>query len=83
MRQFLQSMTSYTNFTLAFPKFNRTKAFVEVKNEICCMDLPFGDKLAKEIKSLKLIPVRQDLFGRTVDAKGMKKKNFNGTVKMI
>ena len=44
------------------------------------MELAYVDKLAKEKNSEKCLLVRQDLFGRTVDAKGMKTKDFKETV---
>ena len=40
------------------------------------MDLAYVDKLAKENSGVKYLLVRQDLFDRTVNAKGMKKKRF-------
>ena len=45
------------------------------------MDLAYVDKLAKEDNSVKYLLVRQDLFGRTVNAKGMKAKDYQETVK--
>ena len=42
------------------------------------MDLAYVDKLAKDNKGVKYLLVRQDLFDRTVDAKGMKIKRFQG-----
>ena len=44
------------------------------------MDLAYVDKLAKENNGVKYLPVRQDLFDRTVDAKGMKTKVCKETV---
>ena len=80
VRQFLHSKPSYTKFTLATRKFKRMKAFARFKNEICCMDLAYVDKLAKDNNGVKYFLVRQDLFDRTVDAKGMKSKNSKETV---
>ena len=57
------------------------KAFSRFKNEICCMDLAYVVKLAKDYKSLKYLLVRQDLFDRSVDAKGMKTKDSKVTVR--
>ena len=74
VRQFLHSKPSYKKFTLATRKFKRMKAFARFKNEIWCMDLAYVDKLAKDNNGVKYLLVRQDLFHRTVDAKGMKKK---------
>ena len=39
------------------------------------MELAYVDKLAKDNNGLKYLLVRQDLFDRTVDAKGMKTKD--------
>ena len=74
MRQFLHSKQSYTVFTLATGKLGQLKAYTRFKNEIWCMDLAYVDKLAKDNIGVKYLLVRQDLFDRTVDAKGMKKK---------
>ena len=45
------------------------------------MDLAYVDKLAKENNGLKYLLFRQDLFDRTVTAKGMKTKDSQETVK--
>ena len=50
------------------------KAFASFKNEIWCVDLPYVDKLAKDESGGNYLLVRQDVFDRTVDAKGMKEK---------
>ena len=39
------------------------------------MDLPYVDKLAKANNDVKYLLVRQDLFDRTVNARGMKTKD--------
>ena len=57
------------------------RAFARFRNEIWCMDLAYVDKLAKENSGVKYILVRQDLFDRTVNAKGMKTKDSQETVK--
>ena len=44
------------------------------------MDLAYIDKLAKDNNGVKYLLVRQDLFDRTVDAKG-KKKNSMETIR--
>ena len=44
------------------------------------MDLVYVDKLAKDNNGVKYLLVRQDLFDRTVDAKGMKTKDSKETV---
>ena len=81
VRQFLYSKASYTKFTLAARKFKRMRAFARFKNEIWCMDLAYVDKLAKENNGVKYLLVRQDLFDRTVNAKGMKTRDSQETVK--
>ena len=47
------------------------------------MDLVYVDKLAKDNNSVKYLLVRQDLFDRTPDAKGMKTKNSKETVRLF
>ena len=81
VRQFLHSKPSYTKFTLATRKFKQMKAFARFKNAICCMDLAYVDKLAKDNNGVKCLLVRQDLFDRTVDAKGMKSKDSKETIR--
>ena len=48
---------------------------------IWCMGLAYVDKLANENNGVKYLLVRQDLFDRTVDAKGMKTKVSKKTVR--
>ena len=81
VRHFLHSKPSYTKFTLATRKFKRMKAFPNIKNAIWCTDLAYVDKLAKDNNGVKYLLVRQDLFDRTVDAKGMKTKDSKETVR--
>ena len=57
------------------------KAFAKFKNEIWCLDLAYVVKLAKDNDGVKYLPVRQDLFDRKVDAKGMKTKDSKETVR--
>ena len=57
------------------------KAFARFKNEIWRMDLAYVDKLAKDNNGVMYLLVRQDLFDRTVDAKGMKTKDSKETVR--
>ena len=47
------------------------------------MDLAYVDKLAKQNNGVKYLLVRQDLFDRTVSAKGMKTKDSQETVKAV
>ena len=57
------------------------KAFARFINEIWYMDLAYVDKLAKDKSGVKYLLVRQDLFDRTSDAKGMKTKGSKETVR--
>ena len=66
---------------MAAREFRRMRAFARFRNEIWCMDLAYVDKLAKEKNGVKYLLVRQDLFDRTVNARGMKTKDSQKTVK--
>ena len=55
------------------------KAFARFENDFWCMDVAYVDKLAKNNNVVKYLLVRQDLFDRTVDAKGMKSKDSKRT----
>ena len=57
------------------------RAFARFKGEIWYMDLAYVDKLAKNNNGVKYLLVRQVLFDRTVDAKGMKTRDSKETVK--
>ena len=57
------------------------RAFARLRKEILCMDLAYVGKLAKENNGVKYSLVRQDLFERTVNARGMKRKDSQETVK--
>ena len=87
VRQFLHSKTSYTRFTQATRKLKRMRAFARFKNEIWCLDLAYVDKLANDNNGVKYLLVRQDVFDRTMDAKGIKMKGakdtLNASMKMI
>ena len=81
VRHFLHSEASYTKFTTATRKFKRMRAFAKFRNEIWCKDLAYVDILAKENNGVKYLLVRQDLFDRTVNAKGMRTKDSQEFVK--
>ena len=81
VRQFLFSKGSYTEFTLAAQKLKRMGAFARFKNENWCMDFACVDKLEKENNAVRYLLIRQDLFDRTVKAKGIKTKDSQETVK--
>ena len=81
VRQFLHSKPSYTKFTLATRKLKRMKAFARFKKEIWCRDLAYVDKLPRDNNGVKYLLVHQDLFDRTVDAKGMKSEDSKETVR--
>ena len=66
---------------MAAQKIKRMRAFVRFRNEIWCLDLAYVDKLAKENNGVKYLLFRQDLFDRSVNAKGMKIKDSQETVK--
>ena len=83
VRQFLHSKDSYTKFTLAARKIKRLRAFARFRIEIWCMDFAYVDKLAKENNGVKYLLFRQDLFDRTVNAKGMKTKDSQEIVKAV
>ena len=57
------------------------KDFARFKIEIWCMGLAYVDKLAKDNNGVKYLLVRQHMFDRTVDAKGMKTKDSKETVR--
>ena len=81
VRQFLHSKDSYTQFTLAARKFKRRRVFARFRNGFWCMDLAYVDKLAEENNGVKCLLNRQDLFDRTLNAKGLKTKDAQETVK--
>ena len=81
VRHFLHSKDFSTKFTLAARKFKRMRAFPRFRKEIWCMDFAYVDKLAKENNGVMYLLVRQDLFDGTVNAKGMKTKDSQETVK--
>ena len=81
VRQFLHSKAAYTNFTLATQKLKQMKAFARFRNDFWCMDLAYVDKKAKDKNGVRHLVVRQDLFHRTVDANGMRKKDSSETVR--
>ena len=66
---------------MAALKFKRMGAFARFRNKIWCIDFAYVDKLAKENNGVKYLLVRQDLFDRTVNAKGKKTKDSQETVK--
>ena len=68
-------------FTQATRKFKWMRAFARFKGEIWCKDVAYVDKLAKDNNGVKYSLARQDLFDRTIDAKGMKTKDSKETVK--
>ena len=81
VRQFLHSKDSCSKFTLAARKFKRMGAFAIFRNETWFLGLAYVDKMTKENNGVKYLLVRQDLFDRTVNARGMKTKDSQETVK--
>ena len=59
------------------------KVFARFKNETWCKDIAYLGKLPKEIKGVKYLLVRQDLFETTVDGNGMKQKNPQKRLKLF
>ena len=57
------------------------RAFTRFEDEIWCKNLAYVDKLAKDKNGVMNLVDRQDLFDRTVDAKGMKTKDSKETIK--
>ena len=83
VQYFLHSKSSYTRFNQATRKFRRMRAFARFKNETWWMELAFVDNLAKDNNGVKDLLVPQNMFGRTLDAKGMKTKDSKETVKLF
>ena len=83
VRQFSHSKASFTKFTLAAREFKRMRAFARFRNKNWCMDLAYVDKLVKENNDVTYLLVLQDLFDGTVNAKGMKTKDSQETVKAL
>ena len=81
VRQFLHSKDSYTKFTLATRKFKRMRAFARYKNENWCMDLAYVDKLANDNRGIKNLLVRQDVFDKTIDVRGLKTEDSRETLR--
>ena len=57
------------------------RASAGFNDEIWCKDLTYVDKLAKDNNGVKYLLVCQDLFDRTVDAKGMTTRDSKEAVK--
>ena len=83
VKQFLHSKDSYTKFTLATRKFRRMRAFARYKNESWCMDLAYVDKLAKNNRGIKYLLVRQDVFDKTIDVRGLKTKDAKEALRVF
>ena len=83
VQYFLHSKSSCRRLYQATRQFRRMEAFTRFKNEIWCMYLAFVDKLAEYNNGVKYLLVRQNMFDRTVDAKGLKQKKSKQTVKIF
>ena len=60
------------------------KTFAGFENANCCMDLTLVDEITKVNKEVKFLLVRQDLFEKIKDAKGMRikeTKEYKDTVR--
>ena len=75
MRQFLLS-----SFTPAMFKFKTMREFASFKNDFQCVDLAYVDKLVKDNNGVKYLLVPHDLFDRTVDTIGLKRKDCKESV---
>ena len=47
------------------------EVFARFKKKNWCIDLAYAAKIAEDFNGAKFLLIRQDLCGRTVDAKGM------------
>ena len=79
VRHFLLSKHSYTKLTRATRTIKQIKAIARFKLEVWCVDLAYVDKLANDNNGVKCLLARQDLFDRTVDAKGKKTESSKET----
>ena len=75
VRNFLHSQDSYTKIAHATRNFRRMRAFARYKNEIWCKDLAFVDKLAKDNGRIRYLLVRQDVFHKMINVRGLKTKD--------
>ena len=81
VRQFLHSKTWYTSFSQPTRKLRKLEVIARFRNEIWCLGLAFVDKLARDNNGVEDLHVRQDMFDGTMDARGMKTKVSNETLK--
>ena len=59
------------------------KAFARFTSEMWCLGLAYVCQLVKDNNGVNYLLVRQVLFDRTVDAKGMKMKDSKETVRAL
>ena len=71
VRQLLHSKLTCTNFNAVTCKFKRIKEIAQFNKVFWCMEFAYVYKLAKYNTGVKYLLFCQDLFDRTVDAKGM------------
>ena len=64
------------------PQIQENEGVCELQSEIWCMDVAYVDKLAKDNNGVKYL-VRENLFDRTVDAKGKKTQDSTETVRAL
>ena len=67
-------MISHTKITLATRIIKKMEGLAKFESEVWCIDLGYLDKIVKNKICVKFLSVHQDLFNRTVDAKGNEKK---------
>ena len=58
--QLFHSKPSYTKFALSTGNFKTMETLATFKNEICCVSLPYVDKLAKDKNGVKYLLNRQE-----------------------
>ena len=81
VRHVLPSKPSSAKFAPATGELKRLKAFARFIKRNFCMVLEYLDKLGKDSNGVKFLIVRQELFDRTTDTKGMKAKDSKGAVR--
>ena len=79
VRKCLHSKVSDTKSTLAHLNSREWRHLIDSKRN-WCMELAYVDKLVKDRNGVKYLLARQDRFDETVDAEGMKTKDFNEAV---
>ena len=77
--QFLFSKPSYRKYNLIRRELKRINAFAKIKKEIWFVNLAYVE-LNKDYNCVNSLLTHQELFDRTIDAKGMKTKGSKDAV---